>query len=64
MDNMSCMMHLSLCLCFVGVFFFCNFNSMKCLRKSLMKSFIHALLTYDIVHAVRSRIGNVIPEVR
>ena len=28
MDNMSCMMHLSLCLCFVGMFFFCSFNSM------------------------------------
>ena len=62
MDNMSCMMHRSLCLCFIGLFFFYYFNSMECLRKILMKSFIQVLLTYDIVHGVLSRIGNMIPD--
>ena len=36
-DNISCMMHLLLCLCFVDMFFFFSFNSTECLRKILLK---------------------------
>ena len=62
MENISYMMHLSVCLCFVGMFFFCSFNLIEFSHKSLIKSFIHVLLTKDIVHSVHSRIGYVIPE--